>query len=153
MHLTHGPAAHGRRNRQRASQAGHSHAAIQVWFCHLFQKKVWVISFHIAYSHVPTQNYRSHFLTLARRPARTQALIDMGLLTMYLHLLHPNDFGGAWSARASTSVGHAQIPPNGVWWKVKKGAGFSVNPSLTAWIIINNQPLASDRCHMPLSCY
>jgi hypothetical protein len=32
-------------------------------------KKVWVISFHIAYSHVPTQNYRSPFLTLARRPA------------------------------------------------------------------------------------
>jgi hypothetical protein len=41
----------------------------------------------------------SHFGPTTSSPSsqiqRTPALIDMGLLTMYLHLLHPNDFGGA----------------------------------------------------------
>jgi hypothetical protein len=42
---------------------------MQAWLCHLFQKKVWVLSLQIAYSHVPAYNSRTPFLTLARRPA------------------------------------------------------------------------------------
>lgn len=155
MHLTRGPASHRRRNRQRASQVGHSHAGLAL--SSLPKKYLGYLS--RSHTHMCTcPELRipfSHFGPTASSPSskiqRPSALIDMGLLTLYVHLRVPNGFG-ARSARASTSVEHAQIPPY-VWWKVKKGADYSLNPSLTAWIIINNNPLASERCRMPLPCY